>query len=251
MLQSGRSSSLEAFVKEVTSGSLAGAMLDNEMIRRYAERSFEVAQDWHKWGINMQPHGYWEFNGHTLPGHTPIHMRYDGRNQKPILTREALKRGVKIENHSPVIEYITDNTGRVCGLIALDISTEETDVESLQGKKAIVTAQGSGTKLYPSSAPGWLFNACNCPASGGEGRAAGLRIGAEMTRMDMLHVHSGPKYMERCGKGTWIGVYRNKSGDLTGPFGVEVATRDNYDLTGDVWGEMFIENSIMGQDLFI
>ncbi len=84
----------------------------------------------------MQPHGYWEFNGHTFARAYPIHMRYDGRNQKPILTREALKRGVKIENHSPVIEYITDNTGRVCGLIALDISTEETDVESLQGKKA-------------------------------------------------------------------------------------------------------------------
>lgn len=99
-----------------------------------------------------------------MPGHIRIWLKYDGKEQKPILTKEAKKRGVEIDNHSPISEFLTDDSGKIIGAVAIDVSKEQPSVKLYQAK-AIVTATGIGMRLYPSVTPGWMFNQCNCPAA--------------------------------------------------------------------------------------
>lgn len=146
---------IEAYVDELAI-SLVGDRCDRTLQRQLAERSFEVVKDWEKWGIEMRPHGDWEFNGHAMPGHMRIWLKYNGTQQKPILTKEAKKRGVEIDNHSPISEFLTDDSGKIIGAVAIDVSKEQPSVKLYQAK-AIVTATGIGMRLYPSVTPGWML----------------------------------------------------------------------------------------------
>lgn len=217
------------------------SLIDRELWVKHTKRSFEVAQDWLRWGINMQPHGYWEFNGQALPGEPLTTLKYDGRNQKQLLTKEARSRGVQIDNHSPVIEFLADEEGAICGAIALDISGEQPRLRLYQ-TKSLITATGIGMRLYPSVTPGWLCNTCNCPAGTAGGRAAALKIGAKLVNMDILWSHAGPRYMERCGKGTWIGTLSDPSGRSISPY-VKKPTKDYGDPATTIWKNVFTEKN--------
>lgn len=235
--------SVDEFVKEMKAG-ICGDRCDTSLQYKFAKRSFEVVKDWEKWGIKMRPHGEYEFNGHAMPEHMRIMLKYDGTNQKKVLTNEAKKRGVKIINKSPVTEFLTDNSGKVIGAIALDISKETPSIRLFQ-TKAIITATGIGMRLYPSSTPGWIGNLNNCPAGTATGRVAGYKIGATLVNVDYLWTHAGPKYMERCGKATWIGVLKGPDKKPVGPF-VTKPTKELGDITGDIWQAVFDEKRANG-----
>jgi len=53
-------------------------------------------------GHRHRPHGDWEFAGHAFPGRPRVWLKYAGHNQKPALTQQAKKQGVRIENHLPL-----------------------------------------------------------------------------------------------------------------------------------------------------
>lgn len=231
------------YVKEMGM-SLVGDRVDRALQKQLAERSFEVVKDWNDWGIKMRPHGDWEFNGHALPGHMRIWLKYDGQNQKPVLTQEAKKRGVEIDNKSPITEFLTDDAGKVIGAVAIDVSTETPAVKLYQAK-AIITATGIGMRLYPSVTPGWMFNLCNCPAGTATGRVAGYKVGATLINIETGWTHAGPKQFERCGKATWIGVLKDPSGKPVGPF-VTKPTKELGDITGDIWQAVFVEKKENG-----
>ena len=66
-----------------------------------------MADRWHEWGINMKPFGDdYEYMGHAYPGRPRVWLKYDGHNQKQVLTSQAKKEGVKILNHHPIIDLI-------------------------------------------------------------------------------------------------------------------------------------------------
>lgn len=234
---------LEDYVDELAI-SLVGDRCDRTLQTQMATRSFEVVQDWEKWGVNMRPHGEWEFNGHAMPGHMRIWLKYDGTQQKPVLTKEAKKRGVEIDNHSPISEFLTDDDGKIIGAIAIDVSKEQPAVKLYQAK-SIVTATGIGMRLYPSVTPGWMFNLCNCPAGVGTGRAAGYKAGATLINIETGWTHAGPKQFERCGKATWIGVLKDREGKPVGPF-VTKPTKELGDITADIWQACFVEKRANG-----
>jgi succinate dehydrogenase/fumarate reductase flavoprotein subunit len=89
-------------------------------IRAWMEKSFDIVKLWHSWGIPMQYEGKWEFAGHGLPGKPLTAMKYAGQNQKPILTREALKKGARIVNRTMIFDLLTDARGAVTGAIGID-----------------------------------------------------------------------------------------------------------------------------------
>lgn len=227
---------VEEFLKEFDQ-SMVGGHADPSVQKVFAERSFEVVLDWHKWGINMRPHGEWEFNGHAFPGRPRIWLKYDGYNQKEVLTKEALKRGVIIENRSPITEFLTDSAGRIIGAIAVDITQSEPQIK-LYKTKTIVSATGNTSRLYPSITGGMMFNTAHCPSNAGGGRAAAYKIGAELVNLEIPNTHAGPKYFERCGKATWIGVLTNPASEPVGPF-VTKPTKELGDVTADVWHSVF------------
>lgn len=226
------------FLKELKE-SLVGGNADATIQQKFVERTFECVKDWHKWGIDMKPHGEWEFNGHAFPGRMRIWLKYNGENQKSVLTKQALKGGVVIVNRTPITEFLTDDEGKIIGALGVNISKLEPEIRLFKAK-SVISATGSTIRLYPSSTVGWMFNTAFCPSDTGSGRAAAYKIGAELVNLEIPNTHAGPKFFERAGKATWIGVLKDSHGKPVGPF-VTKPTKELGDITADVWHSVFNE----------
>lgn len=226
--------------------SLFGSNMDVPLAIRFFNESFNVVKDWHNWGINMKiANNDWTFMGHAFPGRPRIFLKYDGHNQKKVLTERAKKAGVNILNHHCVLDLTYDENG-VTGALALDVSQKTPTLTLIRTRSVIFTA-GCGNRLYPAKVtPGILFNVSDCPANTSAAIAQSWRIGAKIVNMELPNHHAGPCYFSRGGKNTWIGVYRKGNGELLGPF-VTKATREVGDITGDIWNSAFTELMLNGQ----
>lgn len=229
---------IKPIVQEVRN-SLIGGYHDSTHTMKFLEQAFDRVRDWDSWGISMRPTGKWEFMGHAFPGRPRVWLKYAGHNQKEVLTREAKGRGVRIENHLPITDVITDG-GEVVGAIGLSIRKEE-PVLKLFRAKSVILATGSASRLYPPApSPGWIFNTAFCPSCTGAAQATAYRAGAKLVNMEFPNRHAGPKFMARCGKSSWIGVFKDPQGTPIGPF-VTKPTRELGDITSDVWNSVFTD----------
>ena len=240
---------MEPILKEMEESQIGGCN-DRELMRIFAARSAEVVKEWDSYGIDMKPTGKFEFNGHAKPGRPRIFLKYAGHNQKEMLTKQALKQGVRIMNHMPMADLITGKDGRVVGAICIDVSDKETPHIQVVRCKAALLATGNTSRLYSSKTAGWMFNVANCPSCTGAGRAAAYRAGASLINLDMPHTHAGMKFFNRCGKATWIGVYKDMDGKPVGPF-VTKPTKELGDITGDIWMEMFRLKYKQGEPVYM
>lgn len=200
----------------------------------WLEHSFEMVKLWDSWGIPMKYQGKWEFAGHAYPGRPKISLKYSGGNQKPVLTEQALKRGVTILNRITVFELLKEN-GRICGALGYD--TWGNKVVEIQAK-AVFLGTGGCARLYPSTTPGWIFNIPFSPTLTGDGRAMGLRAGAQLFDLEFTGQWAGPKYFARAGKATWIGVLRRPNGTPIGPF-ITKPNKEYGDITSDIYTTVF------------
>lgn len=225
-------------VKE-TQNSLIGGYHDSTHTMKFLEQSFDRVRDWDAWGISMRPRGKWEFMGHAFPGRPRIWLKYAGHNQKEVLTKQAKKRGVKIENHLPITDVITSE-GEVIGAIGVSIKPEKPVLKVFRAKSVILTT-GSASRLYPPApSPGWPFNTAFCPSCTGAAQAIAYRAGAKLVNMEFPNRHAGPKFFARCGKSSWIGVYKDPHRKPIGPF-VTKPTKELGDITSDVWNSVFTD----------
>jgi succinate dehydrogenase/fumarate reductase flavoprotein subunit len=231
-------------VKEMHN-SLVGGYHDNPHTVKFLEHSAESVKAWDRWGIGMRPHGQWEFMGHAFPGRPRVWLKYAGFNQKEVLTKQSRKKKVRIENHLPITELITRD-GEVVGAIGIDIRKEKPVLKVIRAK-SVIQAAGCTNRLYPPAAsPGMLFNTAFCPANAGAGLASAYRAGAKLVNMEFPNRHAGPKYLARCGKASWIGVYKDPGGEPIGPF-VKKPTRELGDITSDVWNSVFTDYHTSGR----
>ncbi|AGA68992.1 succinate dehydrogenase/fumarate reductase flavoprotein subunit [Desulfitobacterium dichloroeliminans LMG P-21439] len=221
------------------SETLVGPIQDFDLFRLMMERSFELVQKWESYGISMRPTGKWSFMGHAMPGRRRYHLKYDGHDQKPCLTKEALRQGAKIMNKTPICELLKNDEGRIVGAIGINIADEEPEVVVFQAK-SVILGTGDSPRLYPGPNPAYPFNTAFCPASSGSGQAMALRAGARLVNLDLPYNHAGPKYFARCGKATWIGVLSDIKGKPIGPF-VSQPTRELGDVMADIWPGVFKE----------
>lgn len=222
---------------------------DRKMIEKFSYESGKHVKNWEKWGIPMRPLGFYEFSGHGVPGQISPALKYAGVNQKRLLTKEALRQGVKIFNRMPVSELLTDTTGAVCGAVAVDISDEKPVMHIFQAK-GVVLATGNTSRLYTPKTGAMLFNLANCPACTGGGRAMAYKVGARLVNLDVPHAHAGLKNLNRCGKGTWIGVYSDIEGNPVGQF-IRKPTKKYGDATGDHWHDIFNYRYKMGEPVYM
>ena len=88
-----------------------------------------------------------------------------------------------------------------------------------------------------ASRPGFMFITGHCPNCAG-GQGLGWRVGARMVNMEFPYTHAGPKYLQRCGKATWIGVYRYPDGKPIGPFATK-SDPQYGDVPSDIWNSVF------------
>jgi succinate dehydrogenase/fumarate reductase flavoprotein subunit len=232
---------IEPLVDEFQRGQ-QGAIRHRSFIRAWLEGSWEIVKLWDKWGIPMKYAGGWEFAGHALPGKLLMNLHYAGKDQKKVLTKEALKRGVTILNRV-MCQDLLSYKGKVSG--AFCINTKEDEIIEI-GAKAIILGTGSVMRLYPASTPAWLFNTRLSPTCVGDGRAMAYRAGVELASMEIPLMRCGPRYFARAGKATWAGVLRDPSGRPVGPF---VTKPDNKygDPVVDIYQDIFVDYKKTGR----
>jgi succinate dehydrogenase/fumarate reductase flavoprotein subunit len=226
---------IEPILRELLNSQIGG-FHDIPLSRRFLEQSFDRVRDWDAWGIDMRPSGDWSFCGHAFPGRPRIWLKYAGSNQKQALTRAAKKLRVRIVNYFPVTDVVLRD-GRVIGAIGIDMRGETPKLRLVR-TSAIVLAGGSALRLYPSPAPSLMFNTAWCPACTGNTQAIAWRSGAKLVNMEFPNLHAGVKYLERAGKGTFIGVITGPDGKPLGPF-ITRANKWVGDITADVWNSVF------------
>lgn len=224
-------------LREVSMTMDGGPWQDMVMLKTWLSRSFEIVQLWESLGIRMRPTGKWNFEGHSIPGQQRYHLKFDGSNQKPILTKTAKEQGAKIVNHTVVTEILVNKDGRAVGAIGVDVSSDEPEIVVFQAK-AILIAAGMCSRMYPGTTPAYMFNTPSCPAVTGSGHAMGYRAGAKLINMEVLQGHAGPKYFARGGKGTWIGVSSNIRGECVAPYNSK-PSRETGDVVADVWPTVY------------
>ncbi|AGA68989.1 succinate dehydrogenase/fumarate reductase flavoprotein subunit [Desulfitobacterium dichloroeliminans LMG P-21439] len=225
------------FAKDLYYGQMAGKIseIGKEAADFWFQNTFDIIKLWDKWGIPMKYEGRYEFAGHSFKGQILNHLKYSGENQKPVLTKQARERGVTIINRVMIYDLIKDENG-VVG--ALGISTREDKLYEFDAK-AVILATGLGTRMYPSATlhdfnrPFPATNTC-------DGRAMAYRAGADLMNIELTSRHAGPKYYNRAGQATWIGVLRNRQGKPVGPFMTEP---DRYysDMTTEVNKSIFAD----------
>lgn len=215
---------------------MEGPFNDLILLKQLLKRSHEIVEKWEGYGIPMKPYGGYVFEGHSLPTRQKYHLKYDGSNQKPILTRVAKEKGAKIYNHITISNLLTGNDGKVVGAVGIDTAEEEAKLVVFEAK-AVIIATGNLTRAYPNSTPSYMFNLNSCPACTG-GAILGYRAGARLINTDFLYRHAGPRYFERSGKATWLGVIADSNGKPIGPY-VTKATREFGDPFSDVYPGVF------------
>jgi succinate dehydrogenase/fumarate reductase flavoprotein subunit len=221
--------------------SITGIMRDRVFIETWVRKSTEIVRLWESWGIPMKYEGRYEFAGHALPGRTLMCLKYEGGEQKAVLTREARKRKVAIMSRVMVFDLIGD--GKVEGAVGVN-TREDTFYEFYA--PCVILGTGLTTRLYPGLTPGWMFNIAYSPNNTGDGRAMAFRAGAEIANAELTMRWSGPKAFARCGKGTWVGVLRDPQGRPVGPF-VTGPDRKYGDPTSDLWVNLFEEYAEAGK----
>ena len=229
-------------ILQEASETLVGPIQDMNIFALMMRRSFELVQKWDSYGINMKPTGKWNFEGHAMPDRRRYHLKYDGQNQKPVLTKKALETGAKILNKTTITELLTKD-GRVVGAIGVCSKLDQPEIVIFEAKSVII-ATGNSTRLYPGNNPAFVCNTSNCPAAAG-GAAVAYRAGARLVNLDQPYVHAGPRLFARCGKATWIGVLTDLNGKPVGPF-VTNPSRELGDITADIWQSVFDEKMTDG-----
>jgi succinate dehydrogenase/fumarate reductase flavoprotein subunit len=191
----------------------------------------------------MKYQGKYEFAGHTIPGREAecTALKYYGQNQKKILTKKALEKGIKIMNRIMVFDLLKSTS--VVG--ALGINTRDNQMIEFRAK-SVVLGTGRCMRLFAGPTPGWMFNLSNCPGTTGDGRAMAYRAGAELVNMELLIKWAGPKYFSRCGKGSWVGVIRDSKGKPAGPF-LTKPDRRYGDPIADIYSKLFEESVKTGK----
>jgi succinate dehydrogenase/fumarate reductase flavoprotein subunit len=203
---------IKPFIQKLSS--FRGQIRDKKVAQVWAERSSEIVKLWDSWGIPMKYNGRWEFAGHGFPGDQLDHLKYSGKNQKPVLHREAQKRGVQIVNWVMIVDLLKESD-HIVGAIGLGTRDDQVMVFKA---KTVILGTGFITRLYPSPINGRVAN-INFPMTvTGDGRAMAFRAGAELVGLDMPYKHQGPKYFARSGQATWVGVIKDAEGKPIGPF---------------------------------
>ncbi len=204
----------DAFIDELLKTAKGEILVGRKLLRAQFARAFDMVKLWDSWGIPMKHRGKWEFAGHSFPGRTMTHIKYEGRMQKKVLVGQAVDRGARIMNRVMVFELLRDAKG-IIG--AIGAHTREDKVVVFKAK-AVILGTGKCSRLYPGLTPGWMFNDPHGGVQTGDGRAMAYRAGAELQNVEMPQRHIGPKYFAKFGQATWVGVLKDPQGKPVGTF---------------------------------
>lgn len=115
-------------------------------------------------------------------------INFDGRNLKPIISREAERLGVRCVRRVNVTDLLTAG-GRVAGAVGFHIRSGDCYVFEAG---AVVLATGNASRMYRNSS-GLPFNTWHSPFNNGAAQVMAYRAGAELKNMEFVNYTLTPK----------------------------------------------------------
>lgn len=200
-----------------------GPLQDQDVIYSIASTVADRIKTMESWGFPMKTNGVYDYvqKIHRVP----TFLHWAGRNQKVLFSKELERRGIRVINRVIVSDLITQD-GEVSG--AVGVGMRDPRIYLFQAKAVIVTTGGI-SRLFPSI-NSRDFNRQRYPFGTGDGVAMAYRAGAELTRMEYITRWTGPKNFVKPGRGTWIGVVEDFTGQPVGRL-KPVADRKKIDLS--------------------
>ncbi|MGD0660195.1 MAG: FAD-dependent oxidoreductase [Syntrophorhabdales bacterium] len=204
---------------------VARGFINRDLLYVVASESYARVLDLEKFGINFR------YPDSTLPGNfrivpqfhsVPTTFNFDGRDLKPVLTKEAKKRGVAIYNRVMMVELIVAD-GQVSG--ALGVGTNNGKIYSFEAK-AVVVSTGRVNRLTRGATGVW-GNHRVLASETGDGRAMGLRAGLPIINSEFYT----PEGYSIGGFELSLGSPRNTvqpAGSVTGPAGEPIVPRTHF-----------------------
>jgi len=151
---------------------------------------YERVLDLERWGIRFR------YEDSKVPGNfrivtqfhsVPTSFNFDGAPLKPVLTREAKKRGTEIINRVQMTDYIVED-GRIGGAVGVDVRTG--DVVHFMAK-SVVAATGRSNRLSRNLC-GFDFNLRMPAPMSGDGTSMAARAGLPIINIEFLSNILGP-----------------------------------------------------------
>jgi succinate dehydrogenase/fumarate reductase flavoprotein subunit len=233
---------VKPMIDELRKGQMGPRLKDPERAKVWLEHTTEIVRLWDSWGIPMRYNGEYEFAGHIYPDSKfPSYLKYAGRDQKKVLTKEALSRGATIMNRVMVLELLKDQG---C-YTAIGFHTRTGHLIEFRAK-SVFLGTGTVTRLYQGLTPAWMWNATRPGTLTADGRIMAYKVGAELYNVEALEHHAGPKYFTRSGQATWVGVVRDPEGNPVGPF-LERPEKKYSDMIIEVNKGLFAEYARSGK----
>jgi succinate dehydrogenase/fumarate reductase flavoprotein subunit len=233
----------ENFIRDRLYRDPAG-LVDEDLLRKQLDFSYDVLQKWESWGVNMKKNGHYEFVGHGWPGSSGksgqpgktdrMWLHFSDNEVCPKIEKQLHARKVNIMNRVMVTELLQGADGRVVG--AVGISTREPKLFIFKAKSVVLNKGGytshTPTRLYPF--PNLIGYSMAKPEAG-ENIMMAYRAGAGIQNAELCHRQVSLRFGPWSGKGTWIGVTRDCEGK---PIAPPYLSKPDAEL-----GDMAVENA--------
>ncbi|MFC1909993.1 FAD-dependent oxidoreductase [Chloroflexota bacterium] len=209
----------------------SGYLEDHDLIYIVASTIADRIKEMEKWGFPFKTKGEYDYvkKIHRVPSF----LHWSGRDQKVLFSKELSKRGIKVLNRLLVTDLISSNN-QVVG--AIGVGVRDPKIYVMRSKATIIATSGI-TRLFPSIS-GIDFNRAQFAYSCGEGIAMAARVGAELTCLEFVRSHSGPKNLTKSGRGTYIGIIDDTAGNPLGqvrtvadPKKIDLSVESPMDMT--------------------
>lgn len=189
----------------------ADGFIFKDLVYTIASNSYKRVMDLERFGVPMRDKNG-SFRLIKKIHRVPSFIHFAGRDMKVTLTREVRQKAAKILNRVMATDLILKD-GEVVGCVG--ISTRAQRIFLIEAKSIVMTT-GNVFRLYRNPT-GMAFNLSHPPSETGDGRAMALRAGADLINMEFATMQTGPKYFERCGRGSYVpGVIRDGFGQPLG-----------------------------------
>jgi succinate dehydrogenase/fumarate reductase flavoprotein subunit len=186
-----------------------GHLQDRDIIYTIASTIKDRLLDMETWGFPVKTNGEWNYvkKIHRVP----TFLHWAGRDQKVLFAKQITKRNIHVLNRVVITDLIKEKD-RIVG--AVGIGVRESIFYTIMAKSTVITTGGIA-RLFPGPTS-WEFNRATHPQCTGDGVAMAYRAGAEVSGLEFLYLHTGPKNFNKKGRGSWIGITEDALGNPIG-----------------------------------
>jgi succinate dehydrogenase/fumarate reductase flavoprotein subunit len=158
-------------------------VLNPELCRIEAERSFSILKDLEEWGARFPRDESGQYRVHKVHSKGSFLVDMEAPDLKKILARQVKKRDVEVLERTVATRLLAEG-GVVNGAVGFNVRSGELIVCPA---KAIILATGCAGRFgLPKS--GYLYGTYEFPGNAGDGYSMAYRAGAELTGFEYLQI---------------------------------------------------------------